>query len=327
MAIKELSIENFTIFSDFKIEFCNGVNLLIGENGVGKTQLLKSLYLSSISQKRHIDENTANGKLIMEVPASIIHSSLSSVYDLEYEYLSEHFASARFSSRHEGLSYPPTVFIPAKEMLSHAKGLLSMKKKYGVNMPFDISLLDIIEKAQAWRLSKTPELARNMAPSLERTMGGVVEMKDDGSFWMKKTSGVEIPFSMEADGLKRLGLIWQLLMNEGITKDSVILWDEPEASINPEITPVLVNTLLELQRNGVQIIAATHNYNFARYFDILRNESDSISYYSLYRSGDGFTGVSQADSFNELHPNPIDIAGERLYCDVIQKSIRELYTP
>ena len=37
MPIDSIHIGNFTVFSDFNIEFCNGINLLIGENGVGKT--------------------------------------------------------------------------------------------------------------------------------------------------------------------------------------------------------------------------------------------------------------------------------------------------
>jgi predicted ATPase len=155
-------------------------------------------------------------------------------------------------------------------------------------------------------------------------MDGVVETRDDGSFWMIKTSGETIPFSMEAEGLKHLGLIWQLVMNESITKDSVILWDEPEASINPENIPVLVEIMLELQRHDVQIIAATHSYNFARYFDILKKDSDIVQYYSLYKSDNGFTKYTTADKFVELTPNSIDDAGEKLYNDVIRKSMEEL---
>jgi predicted ATPase len=324
MAINKMQIKNFTVFSEFDIEFNSGVNLLVGGNGVGKTQLLKLIYASAISQKRHIAENGKEGKINMGVPSDIIRSSMSSVFDVDFEYLEENFITAKFSTKYDGLFCPPTVFIPAKEMLSHAKGLLPMKKKHGENMPFDASLLDIIEKAQTWKLSEVPKIAQNIVSSLEKTIDGIVETKEDGSFWVKKSNGCTIPFSMEAEGLKRFGLLWQLLMNEEITTDTVVLWDEPEASINPEKISVLVEAILELQRNGVQIIVATHSYNFARYFDVLRKKSDNVQFFSLYKVDTGFVQYSQSDSFIKLSPNLIDEAGERLYNDVIQKAMEEI---
>ena len=41
MSIKRLKVEEFTVFKDFDIEFSDGVNVIIGENGTGKTQYLR----------------------------------------------------------------------------------------------------------------------------------------------------------------------------------------------------------------------------------------------------------------------------------------------
>ncbi len=307
MALKNIKVNgNFTVFQDFEIEFGKGINILIGANGVGKTQLLKMLYIHGCINKK------------------TLLSNISSVFGIDNKYRQENLSNAKFHLDNDGVNTPPAVFIPAKEMLSHAKGLPSMKKKYGENMPFDSTLLDIIEKAQAWKLEETPEIARSIIPSLEKVMRGKVEVKDDGSFWMRKDNGNLIPFSLEAEGLKKFGLLWQLLVNESITKNSVVLWDEPEASINPEVIPILVEVILEMQRQGVQIITATHSYNFARYFDALKKNDNTVCYYCLYKSEDGFTQYSKADKFENLIPNPIDDAGEKLFNSIIQKSIEEI---
>ncbi len=42
--IKKIEIQNFTCFADFKTELVPGVNLFIGDNGTGKTHILKLLY-------------------------------------------------------------------------------------------------------------------------------------------------------------------------------------------------------------------------------------------------------------------------------------------
>ncbi|WP_368274919.1 AAA family ATPase, partial [Enterocloster lavalensis] len=44
MAIKKIELENFTVFDKMDIQFTEGINVLIGENGVGKTHVMKLLY-------------------------------------------------------------------------------------------------------------------------------------------------------------------------------------------------------------------------------------------------------------------------------------------
>ena len=44
MFIKKVTYENFTVFEKQTISFTHGINVLIGENGAGKTHVMKSLY-------------------------------------------------------------------------------------------------------------------------------------------------------------------------------------------------------------------------------------------------------------------------------------------
>lgn len=45
--LKTLTLENFTVFTDVKLPFLPGLNVIVGENGTGKTHLLKAGYLLS----------------------------------------------------------------------------------------------------------------------------------------------------------------------------------------------------------------------------------------------------------------------------------------
>lgn len=42
--LKSLTLENFTVFANTELEFSPGINVIIGENGTGKTHLLKAGY-------------------------------------------------------------------------------------------------------------------------------------------------------------------------------------------------------------------------------------------------------------------------------------------
>ena len=44
MKIRHLELENVTVFDKIEIAFDEGINIFIGENGTGKTHILKILY-------------------------------------------------------------------------------------------------------------------------------------------------------------------------------------------------------------------------------------------------------------------------------------------
>lgn len=43
---------------------------------------------------------------------------------------------------------------------------------------------------------------------------------------------------MEADGLKKFALLWTMINNVLLRKNTILLWDEPEANISPELIPI-----------------------------------------------------------------------------------------
>ncbi|HOB70227.1 MAG TPA: AAA family ATPase, partial [bacterium] len=42
--IKKIKFEKFTAFDSLDIDFSPGINVFIGENGTGKTHILKTIY-------------------------------------------------------------------------------------------------------------------------------------------------------------------------------------------------------------------------------------------------------------------------------------------
>ena len=81
-----------------------------------------------------------------------------------------------------------------------------------------------------------------------------------------------------------MGLLWKLIRNGLLEKDTILLWDEPEANLNPELYPLVVEILLELQKSGVQIFIATHSYNFAKYLEIRREKKEQVIFHNFYKA-------------------------------------------
>jgi predicted ATP-binding protein involved in virulence len=54
MPLTKLELENFTVFNKIEIPFCEGLNVLVGENGLGKTHVMKIAYAACRASKHDV---------------------------------------------------------------------------------------------------------------------------------------------------------------------------------------------------------------------------------------------------------------------------------
>ncbi|GAP72706.1 AAA ATPase [Candidatus Symbiothrix dinenymphae] len=358
MAISRVNIKDFLVFKgEFATDFSSGVNVLIGGNGTGKTTLLKVLYWAcEFSNKSVLEHNALQLNRNAETPyrtiftlndyfmvtqadtggdkkfistIKLFSNTISSDYPALEAFVSDDMSSIRLTEigenklKNTALSQwckqkVQSVFIPVTEMLQHSKGFLALERERQI--PFDKTQIDILSKAE---LGETHEITPNVSKLLDKIksviMGEVVYEND--TFFTVKADGRKIPFSLEASGYQKFGLLWKLLRNGLLENGSVLFWDEPEASINPELMSVLVEILLELQRGGVQIFLATHSEILASYFDVKRKDNDSVMFYSLYKNGEQIK-ADKSEKFGLLEPNFLTAEQVKLYKEEVKKVMK-----
>jgi AAA15 family ATPase/GTPase len=290
MAIGRVEIKDFLVFKgEFSADFCPGVNVITGANATGKTTLLKVMYYN------YADVSSKSAKY----------------YDFPIDDL--RFLTAVSTSKPK----LNAVFIPTTEMLSHAKSLLAFSDKY--ILPFNQTEIDILVNAELPETREVTPNAKKILNTIESVIGGEVLYEND-MFYIVSENG-KIPFVLEASGFQKFGLLWKLLRNGLLESGSVLFWDEPEASINPELMSVLVDTLLELQRGGVQIFIATHNSNLAQLFDIRQTDGDSLLFCNLSKNNDGTIRRDSAAVYAELPKSVLEDADEALYKAVVARAM------
>ena len=351
MAIKRVEIKDFLVFKDdFAADFCPGVNVLIGENGTGKTILLKTLYWGCEFSNKSVLE--INGNLSLGINKNTPFNSIFLLYSyfnqlnaenlVKYDYNSniKLYSDKIFLSNYPVLDVSisrglgsiqmhdigtdlqkstalaewcklkvQSVFIPVNEMLSHSRGFFALNRERP--LPFDCTEMDIISKAE---LVPTRDITPN-ANIIINIISNVIDgnvIFDGKDFYIERKDGISTPFSFEASGFRKFGLLWKLLRNGLLEKDTVLFWDEPENSLNPELIPILVDILLELSRNGVQIFIATHSVLLADYFTVNRKNGDKLMFTSLYK-GDGRIKANTDDRFDLLTPNKLTEEPVKLY--------------
>lgn len=282
-----------TVLSDaFQLEFGDGINVIIGENGVGKTSLLKMIYAATQWSNENV--NTGKTKDLLHYFSSNITDSedlknFESKEDYCYYKVTDGTHKFEYSLSHKGIfNYKQwlglniqSVMIPTTEMLSHSRSFLALNEKF--NMPFDGTQVDIIVNASLPETRKIPDNMEGILEKISDAIEGTIVFEND-IFYVLKKDGRKTEFSLEAEGLRKLGLLWKLIRNGLLEKDTILLWDEPEANLNPELYPLVVEILLELQKNGVQIFIATHSYNFAKYLEIRREKKEQVIFHNFYKA-------------------------------------------
>ncbi|MDX2102568.1 MAG: ATP-binding protein [Alphaproteobacteria bacterium] len=335
-AFTRLRLENFTVFTEFDQEFSPGLNVFIGKNGTGKTHLLKLLYTSAaitIGRDRELgftvklcntfSPHQMDVSRLIRQQRNMVNSSIQIYRDLDLgieaiisedkltlnQYHSDKGKEWNELNKWTDVPMEP-VFIPVKEMLSHAPGFLALFERR--DLRFEDVYADIIRKAYIPAL-REPLMKEHLdkLQMLEEIMSGRIVQKDEAFFLDGRQGDIEFPLLSE--GMRKLGLIWILIRNGSISRDSVLFWDEPEANLNPELIRSVVHLMLMFQRQGTQIFISTHNYIVLKEIDLLANHDDQIKFFSLYKGEDGDISCHTASNFLSLQHNAITEKFDDLY--------------
>jgi len=326
MNIKSITLNNFTVFKKNTIEFGEGLNIFIGENGTGKTHIMKLLYSAcqsaspkiSFSNKvvktmmpdeyhiaRLVTRRQGNNNASVRVVASSENQENDKILSISFNQKTKKW-DAKVTGEttwEKEFSEISSIFIPAKEILSNSFNLVAAVEKN--NVKFDDTYVDIINSAKVDISSgRDNEKNKHMLGKIESIIGGKVTYDSKNDQFYLKVINSKQEFNLIAEGIRKMALLWQLVKNGTLEKGSILFWDEPEANINPKYISVIAELLLELQKNGVQIFVSTHDYMLSKYFEIKKESDSNVVFHSLSKSDDGVVCHS-AVKFEDIKENDI----------------------
>jgi energy-coupling factor transporter ATP-binding protein EcfA2 len=255
------------------------------------------------------------------------------------------------------------VFIPTKEVLSLVRGMRHPDHdRATVEMIFDDGYINLAEllvrpgfEDEASSLDADPRLS-SIVRELVDLVGGRYRWISEGAFrfepghyeekadparskskaaqvYQDSTVTRFVPIGeqslssgMTAEGYRKIGVLHRLLSNGSISPGAtgVLLWDEPEANLNPKLMKKLVQLLLELSRNGQQIVLATHDYVLLKWFDLLmdKGKDDHVRFHVLAREDrSGTMTINSTDDYDQLSNTGIAKTFSELYDAEIERSL------
>lgn len=328
-----LRLRNFTCFQDQTFEFVENVNVFVGENGTGKTHVMKALYAFQKKQAtrrnlpldqvlRELFQIDTTSELISKGSGECANAVIAGVYGTHDWQIDIPRVPLQGAVKDMKIIQPrpeQPVFIPAMDMIGHTKGLLESANRE--ELDFDSTCLDLVSYLGSKRKATLRE-RQEVEAKLREVVTGDIEQDETKRFYLVTEQG-RFPMPMVAEGIRKVATLRKLVENNWITQGATLFWDEPEVNLNPKIMDEVVEALLMISRRGVQVFLASHSYVILKELEVKQIPGDKVRYFAFACSENGTT-VQPADTYLDLYPNAIEEQYASLYNESIQKEIERL---
>ena len=327
--LKTLHIENLTVFPKADLVFGKHLNVLVGENGSGKTHILKAAYAAiAVIAARNKDGSNELPSRSQLQPA--LADKLKAVFkpdglwrlvsrkrgrgkcSLRYVFDDERlgmvFTFSTVARTEVTLETAPTakvkklpVFLPTRELLSIYPGFVSQYET--THMQFEETWRDTCVLLGA-DLAKGPRehKIKELLEPLEQAMGGSVELDKSGRFYLNLANG-SMEMHLVAEGLRKLATVARLIATGSLLDKGYLFWDEPEANLNPKVIKSIARTILQVASNGIQVFIATHSLFLLRELHILQQREFKkldARCFGLHIVQDGSVTVQQGKTMDDI---------------------------
>ena len=339
--LTRLILKNLTVFAEADFEFAPGLNVIVGENGAGKSHVLKAAYSiaavnargkkesgSPIPTKSYLETAVARklrcvfrpdelgrlarrqaGRSRCEIGACFKTKSQRMVFSFNTSSKTE-VTIDHLPTEWEG---SPPVFLPTRELLSIYPGFVSLYET--TELPFEETWRDtcVLLGAPLARGPRLKEINADCCEPLEDQLGGKVVLEGSRFYVITQTGKLEA--HLVAEGMRKLAMIARLIATGSLVGTGSLFWDEPEANLNPKVIKQVARTILQLCKSGIQVFIASHSLFLMRELDILlrsdqfREGRSRTRFFGLHLNDDGVT-VQQGTTVDDI--GTIDALQEEL---------------
>lgn len=327
--LKQLDIANFTVFSQATLHFGQHLNVIVGENGLGKTHLLKLAYaITAVSaEEGRKAKSTPPTKSLLQTRYA---EKLINVFrpealgrlarrkrgrercDIHLHFqdraLDTAFGFATNSKTEVSIDTLPTAWVDAAPAYLPTRELLTIFPNFvavyeGHYLEFEETWRDtcVLLGAPTQKGAREKRVRELLEP-LEIAMDGAIELDRNGRFYLRNASGrLEIP--LVAEGLRKLGMVARLIATGALLDQGYLFWDEPEANLNPRLVKRVAQSIFDLAGSGVQVCMATHSLFLLREIEMLLSarigKTLDARFFGLRPTEDGVV-IEQGSSIDDI---------------------------
>lgn len=326
----EIKLKNIGMIKEANV-LIDGLTVIAGENDTGKSTVGKALfmifyYLKTLQNYKALEENNekVDNKLLDEnnmLDLSINALTITKlVFDNEIENatinlknkediltltINENGISLKedgSSFSYEALYLPIFIETPIIwnlnkffNSLSNIESLLSnFGKNIKINYPFTLKDLHFNLNIEN---NENNEDLKKIRETIIEIIKGEFKKDNSGNYFFKKDNK-NISLLNTATGIKAFGIFQVLLDNNYLTKNTLLILDEPEVHLHPKWQLKMAEVIVELVKNGVKVVVNSHSpyiiEALKRYSDLNKIEDKT----NFYLAEDGY--IQKVEENNSL---------------------------
>ena len=341
MKIEKMVIDNICGIKHLEIDFNNGLNLICGENGVGKTTILKAItYQFLYGYDNFIKKHYGTEKGEVQIWFDGMNNSLS------YEVLDFVPGDIQRYNLNKEISDGIIYFSTARTITySKIEALPSIKAKENKDFRNETLINGVKNDIKAWFVNRLVfskmdgSLSENQMNNLKLSKQvfnllddnlSVKTAKPDYEIVLKKKKD-EIYFEMLSDGYKScifimLGIIKEIEYRSpeinAVDFDGIIMIDEIDIHLHPQWQAKIVNVLKETFPNA-QIIATPHSPSVLQtakaeeIIPLYKDKEENTCIKELNLGKYGLQGWTLEEILEDVMGMPL--TNSQLYMDTIHK--------
>ncbi len=330
--LKQVDIKHFTVFKEASFNFVKGLNVVIGENGLGKTHILKLAYsllatsaeagkkfrngvpTKSILQGRladklnHVFRPERLGRLVQRrqgrerctINAQFKKTSLNTIVSFASQSKSE----VKVDLLPEAWVDKPPVYLPTRELLTLYPNFISVYENHYLEFEETYRDTCLLLGSPPVRGPREKRISKLLAP-IEEVMGGKVSLDKNGRFYLYMRGRGKMEIQLVAEGLRKIGMVTSLIATGSLLDKGYLFWDEPETNLNPRLIKLVAEIIFHLCKNGIQVFIATHSLFLLRELEILSQKDEfkttKTKFFALDHSKNGAI-VQQGKSVDDIDP-------------------------
>lgn len=285
------TIKNFGPLPNGEYRFSPCLNVIVGENGLGKSQLLKLLYATvkvhadsqdftkTALQKAYADKligvfrPDALGRLVKRKQGNdrceVALTLEEDVQSCAFSFATGAKSAVQVDRLSEDRDHATPIYMPTRELLTLCPWFGPLYDNY--HLRFEESWRDTVSLlgAPSVKGKREAAVAQILAP-LEQAMGGkVVADPVTGEFYLNIPGEGRMEMPLVAEGLRKLAMLARLIGTGVLLDKGYLFWDEPETNLNPKLIKVVAASILHLCQQGIQVFIATHSYYLLKEIEIL----------------------------------------------------------
>ena len=283
--------------ADVKLD---GLTVIAGENDTGKSTVGKSLF--ALAKARFFVKNNDYLNKIEWVFDKISKKQLIN----KNSYLRLDSIEVDFNknfTKKGNFKFLDVIFIETPFIFNLYKTLSGINKANSI-IDFDIEYnylwwdlyIKLSHKAKTFSKIDFSDLIKNIENIVNGKFIKYDEINKDKWVFVKNK---ELEMDNVAMGIKQFAILYALIKNGYLTKDRILVFDEPEVHLHPKWQIEYAKLIVELVKKGIKVLITSHSPFFIEAIEIL-SKNINPNFYLAKMEKDNYSFIKEVD-VNEIY--------------------------